>query len=63
MLVRVSDPQRLIDFVVFLNNSGFPMAERLDDGVAKLHSQDGPQIRETIKLWEAHSGVTAQIID
>ena len=43
MLVRVSDPDRLVDLIVFLHNSGFPLARRESEDVAELFSQDEPK--------------------
>jgi hypothetical protein len=62
VLVRVTDPDRLVDLIVFLRNSGFPLAQRQGEGVAKLHSQEDARVREAIALWEAHSGAHAEVI-
>ena len=43
MLVRVSDPDRLVDLIIFLKNSGFPLAQRQ---TAKLHDRDEAKMRE-----------------
>jgi hypothetical protein len=63
MLVRVSDPDRLADFILFLHNSGFPLARRMDDNVAKLHSDEEGKVQEVIDLWEAYSGTRAEIVE
>jgi hypothetical protein len=62
VLVRVAEPDRLVELIVFLHNSGFPIAERREEGVAKLHSQDEARIEEAMRLWEARSGVRVEIV-
>jgi hypothetical protein len=62
MIVRVSDPDRLVDLVLFLRNSGFPLAQRLPGGTAKLFSDEEAKAREAIALWEQESGVHAEIL-
>jgi hypothetical protein len=62
MLVRVSDPDRLVDLILFLRNSGFPLAQRHDDATAKLHADDEVRVREAIALWESTSGNSAEIL-
>ena len=54
MLVRVSDPDRLVDLIILLKNSGFPLAQRQ---TAKLHDRDEAKVREAVRLWEATYGV------
>jgi hypothetical protein len=61
VLVRVSEPERLVDLVLFLRNSGF-LAQRQEEGVARLQSQDDAKVREVIALWEATSGVRVEIV-
>jgi hypothetical protein len=62
MIVSVSDPDRLVDLVLFLRNSGFPFAQRLHGGTAKLFTDDEARVREAIALWERESGVRAEIL-
>jgi hypothetical protein len=62
MLVRVDDPDRLVDLILFLRNSGFPLAGRQDESTAKLHADDEARVREAIDLWETTSGVRAHIV-
>jgi hypothetical protein len=62
MIVRVTDPDQLVDLVLFLRNSGFPFAQRLHSGTAKLFTDDQARVREAIALWEQESGVRAEIL-
>jgi hypothetical protein len=62
MIVRVSDPDRLVDLILFLRNSGFPMAQRLHDDTAKLFTDDEPKVREAIRLWEEAYGVQVEVV-
>jgi len=62
MIVSVSDPDRLVDLVLFLRNSGFPFAQRLQGGTAKLFTEDEARVREVIALWEQEAGVRAEIL-
>jgi hypothetical protein len=62
MLVRVNDPDRLVELLMFLRNSGFPLVQRHDEATAKLHAHDEARVREAIALWETTSGVHAEIV-
>jgi hypothetical protein len=62
MLVRVSEPRRLVDLIVFLRSSGFLALDRERDGVARVYTPDEPRVRELLALWEQQSGVNAHII-
>lgn len=62
MLVRVSDPDWLIDLILFLGNSGFPLAQRQADATAKLQADDEARVREAIAFWESTSGVRTEIV-
>jgi hypothetical protein len=62
MLVRVSDPDRLVDLILFLRNSGFPLAQRQADATAKLHTDNEARVREAIALCESTYGVRTEIV-
>jgi hypothetical protein len=45
MLVRVNDPDRLVNLLMFLRNSGFPLVQRQDEATVKLHTDDETRLR------------------
>jgi hypothetical protein len=62
MLVRVNDPDRLVNLLMFLRNSGFPLVQRQDEATVKLHTDDETRVRAAIAIWEGTSGAHAEIV-
>jgi hypothetical protein len=63
VLIRVTDPERLIDLILFLRNSGFPLVRREADETAEVPFGDEEKLRAALITWEGISGLRAELID
>ncbi len=53
MLIRLHDPDRQIDLLVFLRNSGIFALERVEGDTIRVFDVDAARLREVIATWEA----------
>ena len=53
MLIRLHDPDRQIDLLVFLRNSGIFALERVEGDTIRVFDVDAERLREVIATWEA----------
>ena len=53
MLIRLHDPDRQIDLLVFLRNSGIFALERGEGDTVRVFDVDAARLREVIATWEA----------
>ena len=53
MLIRLHDPDRQIDLLVFLRNSGIFALERVERDTIRVFDVDAARLREVIATWEA----------
>ena len=53
MLIRLHDPDRQINLLVFLRNSGIFALERVEGDTIRVFDVDAARLREVIATWEA----------
>lgn len=53
MLIRLHDPDRQIELLVFLRNSGIFALERVEGDTIRVFDVDAARLREVIATWEA----------
>lgn len=63
MLVRLTDPERLVDLILFLRKRGFPLVRRAADDAVEFLVAEEAALREALAIWEEMHGVRAELID
>jgi hypothetical protein len=53
VLIRLHDPDRQIELLVFLRNSGIFALERVEGDTIRVFDVDAARLREVIATWEA----------